>query len=166
MEATIKEFITELDEDDLRLAPPNLLINVQGRGQKPVAKQGWHTDMAEDQWGMVAIAPVQKSTLLAFPGSAAEIREFQRLEKLVEKDEITKAELVAWLRGRHFRAVRIVLHPGELLFMTGDTVHAGDRGIHGERSLRMHWYITQGTAKDNSTQHLGHFGDDFSQCFH
>lgn len=169
-EKTIREVLDVLDkslpdDDNLYLSRPNLLANLQGKRQLPVCRQGWHTDHAEDQWGVVAIGAVQKTSLLVFPGSAAEIREFQRLERLVTQNKIAEAELEAWLRGRAFKALRLVLQPGDMVFMTGDTIHAGDRGTNGSRSMRMHWYITQSTAKDNSTTHLEHYGESFKKCF-
>jgi hypothetical protein len=166
VEAKIKEVMAVLGEDKLRLADPNMLVNVQEPGQKPVTKQGWHTDMAEGKWGIVAIGAVQPMTLLMFPGSRFEIQEFLRLEQLVADLKIKMVDMDAWLKSRSFKAVRLVLKPGDLLFLTGDTIHAGDRGINGQPSLRLHWYITKDGTVDNSTTHLTNYDDDFNQCFH
>ncbi|GIL96946.1 hypothetical protein Vretimale_2667 [Volvox reticuliferus] len=121
--------------------------------------------MGEDEWGTVAIAAIERFTLLIFPGSRHEIMELQRLEQLVTASVIEEADLTAWLAARKFKAMRLVLEPGDLLIMSGDTVHAGDRGVDGCGTLRLHWYITEGVAKDNSTTHLSHYGKELLKCF-
>lgn len=163
-EAKINEVVGKLDNKSLKIQPPNMLVNVQNEGQQPVSKQSWHVDLCEDQRGLVAIGAVERATLLVFPGSRAEVQEFLRLEKLVADEKIKKTELVALLRSRRFEAVRVVMEPGDLLFMTGDTIHAGDRGVERESSIRIHWYIMEGDT-GNSTMHLKHFGSDFERCF-
>jgi hypothetical protein len=37
--------------------------------------------------------------------------------------------------------IRLVLNPGDILFLHGNTVHAGDEGVAGEMQPRLHWEV-------------------------
>ncbi|EFJ39788.1 hypothetical protein VOLCADRAFT_100563 [Volvox carteri f. nagariensis] len=128
----------------LQPSSPALLMNTQSASQKPVSRQCWHIDLSEDQTGFVVIAAVQQCSLLVFPGSHNQVQEYWRLQKLLEMEKIGEATLKACLTSKFnsVKAVRINLDLGDILFMSGHTIHAGDRGIDKHPALRMHWYVT------------------------
>ncbi|GIM06786.1 hypothetical protein Vretimale_11081 [Volvox reticuliferus] len=148
----------------LHMNQPAILINTQTARQKPVSRQCWHTDLSEGQTGFVAIAAVQKFSLLVFPGSHIEVQECWRLQDLVQKGVISEASFKACLASHSFTAVRIYLDLGDILFMSGHTIHAGDRGTDKHPALRMHWYITD-EEKRNETSQIVLYGDDFANRF-
>ncbi|GIL83617.1 hypothetical protein Vretifemale_12283 [Volvox reticuliferus] len=149
----------------LRVNPPSLLINTQTARQQPVSRQCWHTDLSEGQTGYVAIAAVQKFSLLVFPGSHKEVQECWRLQDLVKRGVISEASFKACLGSHSFKAVRMNLELGDILFMSGHTIHAGDRGTDKHPGLRMHWYVTD-DEKKNETSQIVLYGDDFAKRFH
>ncbi|GIM01297.1 hypothetical protein Vretimale_6096, partial [Volvox reticuliferus] len=127
--------------------PPAMLINTQSARQKPVSRQCWHTDLSEGQTGFVAIAAVQNFSLLVFPGSHKEVQECWRLQGMLKKGVISEASFKACLGSHSFKAVRMNLKLGDILFMSGHTIHAGDRGSDKHPALRMHWYVTDEEKK-------------------
>ncbi|GLC39792.1 hypothetical protein PLESTM_000942500 [Pleodorina starrii] len=150
--------------------PPNLLLNLQDEGRTPVGRQGWHTDLSEGQEGFVLIAAVQNTSLLVFPESHMVVKEFWRLDDLVDNKVIPESDLTAWIQMRTFRPLRLRLTPGDVVFLGGHTVHAGDRGVDGQPSFRLHWNVTESKdgrrgPKSNETRHLHEYGEPFAKAF-
>ncbi|GFR50628.1 hypothetical protein Agub_g12720 [Astrephomene gubernaculifera] len=157
VEPKINEAVAAMGDDDLELHPPYLLLNTQSEQQEPVRRQGNHTDLKMEQKGGVAIAAVQKMGLLLYPESNRVLERYWQLEKLVDEGGITPADLEAWVKMRKFKAVRVELEAGDIIFLSGHMVHAGDCGMDNYPSLRVHWYFTDG-KKENETTHLVMYG--------
>ena len=154
VESEVKEVMASMSNRGLTLHRPALLVNEQGPRDKPVARQGYHVDLKPGQWWAVAIAPVKPVSLLVVPGSHSQVHTLQRLQEMVTNGVMSEADLDAWLSSRSYKAVRLELTLGDILFMSGDTVHAGDRGKDRQPSPRIHWYMTQENVKENETTHL------------
>ncbi len=104
--------------EGLTIHPPYLLVNKQGKGQKPVARQGFHVDLDTGQRGGVAIAAVAPTSLLVVPVSHLEVQTYLRLAADVKLKTIPPAaDLDAWLASRKFRPVRLELDLGDIVFM-------------------------------------------------
>ncbi|GFR53101.1 hypothetical protein Agub_g15812 [Astrephomene gubernaculifera] len=164
VEPKIKEAMAGMGDANLKLYPPSILLNTQSERQKPVARQGNHTDLAKGQKGGVVIAAVQKMRLLLYPDSNRVLARYWQLEELVDSGVITEEDLLAWVQMRKFKAVRVELDAGDIIFLDGHTVHAGDCGMDDYPSLRLHWYFLDG-QKENETTHLIVYGDAFAAQF-
>ncbi|EFJ49436.1 hypothetical protein VOLCADRAFT_104317 [Volvox carteri f. nagariensis] len=143
-----------MESHTLHHSSPAILINRQAACQKPVSRQCWHTHLSEGQTGFVVIAAVQKCSLLVFPGSHKQLQEYWRLQQLLKMDKIGEATFKACLssNGGSFKAVRINLDLGDILFMSGHTIHAGGWGIDKHPALCIHWYVTEEKQKNEPSQ--------------
>ncbi|KXZ42440.1 hypothetical protein GPECTOR_146g5 [Gonium pectorale] len=74
----------------------------------------------------------------------------------------TVAERLAHLP--HFKLIRLELAVGDVLLLSGDCVHAGDRGLDKKPSLRVHWYVMN-YEKTDDTNILEVFGKEFASHF-
>ncbi len=95
------------------------------------------------------------------PYSGLHVREYQKLVQNTE-NSISSTQLTAIVPT--FKAVRLQLEVGQVLLMTGDTVHSGDRGIDGKASTRIHWYVMNSNKVDD-TYLVDMFGKDFASRF-
>ena len=144
----------------LEVKQPVILVNVQREGEAPVQRQSLHVDLSEKQKGFVAIVPLEEGvTLLIAPGSGSAVRNFRRLgdsERLSDK-------ALAYLFPET-PVIRLELELGMMVLLSGDTVHAGDSGVDGKRSLRMHWYVMNSDV-ENSTYLVEQFGKEIAVKF-
>ncbi len=143
----------------------NMMMNVQAAGQTPVGSQGFHTDLGPGQEGLVVIAPAQPTSLQLYVESNRILKELWRWEKMLKAGQVTKAGFNAWLGMRTFKAVRLQLNLGDILFMSGHTIHAGDVGIPNCPSLRLHWYVLKGQGAKDTMKHLVQYGEAFAKRF-
>jgi hypothetical protein len=59
-----------------------------------------------------------------------------------DDDSLTDTDLIKLSRLLPIHQVlRVVMGPGHILFLRGNTVHAGDAAVQGEVHPRMHWYV-------------------------
>ncbi|KXZ42209.1 hypothetical protein GPECTOR_182g264 [Gonium pectorale] len=128
-----------------------LLWNERDVSQPPLERQAAHTDNAEGQGGAVCIAAIQDFTLLVYTHSERIILDYFRIKAKVVKGETTEEDLANWLASKTFRPIRLQLRAGDLLFMQGHTVHAGDWATSEGRSYRMHFYIAPRKDMENQT---------------
>ncbi|GLC52398.1 hypothetical protein PLESTB_000624800 [Pleodorina starrii] len=137
----------------------NTAILVNMPGEKPVGPQAFHVDMAPGKDGFVVIVALEPNvSLLLAPGSHVWVKEWARLKGHGRTEE--EAATVVPQQ----QLVRLSLEVGQVLLLHGNTVHAGDRGVAGEHSLRLHWYVQSGRVA-NTTYMLPMLSPHFAKRF-
>lgn len=167
VEPIIREVAESCDLQNTSMSVPTLLVDMQPEGQRLVGRQGWHTDLKEGQQGFVAIGTTQETSMLFYPESQRVVEEFWRLDGMVRDEEIPESDLTTWMQMRIFKALRLRMSVGCLVFLSGHTVHAGDRGVDGKPSYGVHWYVSDvGNEEEHATNHLLQYGEKFAAAFH
>ncbi|KXZ41537.1 hypothetical protein GPECTOR_408g247 [Gonium pectorale] len=148
-----------------RPSAPALLVNKQKPRGPPVECQAPHLDLGRKQKGISAILALEAFSLLVYPGSEAVVKEFWRRLDHVSSGDHSPEDMDAWLASRKFRALRMKVEPGDIILLSGHTVHAGDRGEHGHMALRIHWYVTESLYEENETTPLKTLSSEFAEMF-
>ncbi|KAJ9532234.1 hypothetical protein QJQ45_003963 [Haematococcus lacustris] len=95
--------------------------------------------------GLVLIIALELTRVLVIPDSHHEVLlvEAVRMGRISEDEfQIKMAQL------RRMKVYRVTLEPGQVLGMRGYTIHAGDGGLKGEASTRVHFYGSEGYVSD------------------
>ncbi|MGQ3286027.1 MAG: hypothetical protein ACT6VC_23015, partial [Bosea sp. (in: a-proteobacteria)] len=91
--------------------------------------------------GLVMIIAVGVTQVLVSPGSHVQVLKVEKYHT----GQITAAALKKAMKAMPLMQVyRVTLQPGEVLGMRGYTVHAGDWGLPGNASTRVHFYGSEG----------------------
>ena len=138
-----------------------VLINLPGKeGDEPVGMQSIHTDLLPLRQGFVGLLGLFRYSVLVSPMSHHSIRTLATLEKM--NPNATESDLVSMVSAP--KLVRLMIEPGQLVLLHGNTVHAGDAGSLGEWAPRMHFYATRGVM-DNETSPIEHVHPLFAKLF-
>ncbi len=115
-----------------------LLHSAQAPRLQPVGTQTFYTSLRAEQQCVVAIAAVQPAELLVRIAGHTSFEEYRWWKAAVGGDP--DLGLQTWLDMEDtFRA--FPLQPGDVLFLGGHTVQAGDPRMDGSPSLGLHWYL-------------------------
>ena len=129
-----------------------LLINHPGKeGDEPVGMQAIHTDLHALRQGFVVFLGLSRYSVLVSPTSHHSIRTLASLQKM--NPDSTESDFISMVSAP--KLVRLVIEPGQLVLVHGNTVHAGDAGSLGEWAPRLHFYATS-SAIDNETMPIEH----------
>ena len=124
-----------------------VMVNHPGKeGDEPVGMQAIHTDLVPLRNGFVGFLGLSRYYVLVSPMSHHAIRTFETLRK---KNPLLQDSDLLRLVGAP-KLVRLLIEPGQIVLVHGNTVHAGDAGIRGEWAPRVHFYATKGMV-DNET---------------
>lgn len=124
-----------------------VMVNHPGKeGDEPVGMQAIHTDLMALRNGFVGFLGLCRYSVLVSPMSHHTIRNFEALRK---KNPLLQDSDILRLVGAP-KLVRLMIEPGQIVLVHGNTVHAGDAGIRGEWAPRVHFYATKGMV-DNET---------------
>ncbi|KXZ42793.1 hypothetical protein GPECTOR_118g390 [Gonium pectorale] len=154
--------------------PPAIILNrqpVNEKGEKapPVALQAAHMDLPTYQRGFVTVVALVMYSIIVYLCSQAEVVAYEELVRQVDKGVGSQQDLDIWCRSHRNQGVRVVLQPGDVLFMTGNTVHRGDKGIDDYTAPRLHMYTVEaektGKGKDQDTVIMDVWGRKFSEVF-
>ncbi|KXZ50354.1 hypothetical protein GPECTOR_17g995 [Gonium pectorale] len=156
--------------------PPAVILNAQpvnknGEKAPPVALLAAHMDLATFQRGFVTILALVMYSLIVYLCSEAEVLAYEELVQQVKKGEGSQKDLDIWCRSHRNQGVRIVLQPGDVLFMTGNTVHRGDKGIEDYSAPRLHLNTVEAhgknkdKGKEQDTVIMDVWGRQFSSVF-
>ncbi|PNH05728.1 hypothetical protein TSOC_007988 [Tetrabaena socialis] len=103
-----------------------------------------HIGLGPGSKGFVAIVPLVRANVLVAPGSRQHVLMGERLNELWENasNNEERAEVVQVVLDTipECHLVRLEVEPGQILFIDGNTVHAGDAAIPEETPLRLHFY--------------------------
>ena len=136
------------------------VVLVNKTGPQPVGTQAFHTDTDAGVPGFIAILPFQeKTTMLVACGSRWAVHLAGSRQ---EKDGVTDEEIAAGIPK--WTVARLVMEPGQLVLLDGNTVHAGDAGAPGQTSVRLHWYFMK-EPLDNATYPITMLGKVFASLF-
>ncbi|PNH01989.1 hypothetical protein TSOC_012063 [Tetrabaena socialis] len=146
---------------NVKIEDPAILYNKQAPGQAPVTRQSLHHDLDIDADGLVLICALEDGVpIVVTPYSHIAVEEVERL-----KTRFSEAKIASSLPPSVFGTPqRLVLKKGQLLFLGGHTVHAGDSGVPNSPSLRVHWYALAGKKK-NATSMIQQFHPDLADRF-
>ncbi|KAL6754756.1 hypothetical protein V8C86DRAFT_2437341 [Haematococcus lacustris] len=98
--------------------------------------------------GLVLIIALELTRVLVIPDSHHEVLLVEAVRMgTISEDEFQ--EKMAQLRK--MKVYRVTLEPGQVLGMRGYTIHAGDSGLKGKASTRVHFYGTVPNVTFSST---------------
>ena len=138
-----------------------VMINHPGKeGDEPVGMQSIHTDLIAMRHGFVGFLGLSRYSVLVSPMSHHAVRTLATLKKL--HPDCTEADMLPMLSAP--KLVRLMIEPGQLVLVHGNTVHAGDAGSLGEWAPRIHFYATRG-AIDNKPSPIEHVHPLFAKLF-
>jgi len=116
-----------------------LLINHPGKeGDEPVGMQSIHTDLHALRQGFVVFLGLSRYSVLVSPTSHHAIRTLENLQRT--NPDLTESDLITMVAAP--KLVRLIIEPGQLVLVHGNTVHAGDAGSLGQWAPRLHFYAT------------------------
>ena len=136
-----------------------VMVNHPGKeGDEPVGMQAIHIDLLPFRKGFVGFLGLSRYSVLVSPMSHHAIRTFETLRK--------KNPLLEDLDLLHLvsapKLVRLMIEPGQIVLVHGNTVHAGDAGSLGDWAPA--FYATRG-AIDNETSPIEHVHPLFVKLF-
>ena len=76
----------------------------------------------------------------------------------------TDAGVCWWAGIPTWTVPRLVMEPGQLVLLDGNTVHARDIGVPGQTYVRLHWYFVK-EPLDNATYPITMLGKVFASLF-
>ena len=128
-------------------------------GRPPAPAQQLHMDLAPEMKGYVMFVPLAPASVLVVPCSHVWARQWARLQRKKHDEAVIAATMPK------YPVTRLELHPGQVLIMDGNLVHAGDAGRPGEWTPRLHWYIQRPLVVPNDTHLDTTLGGRFAAAF-
>ena len=126
----------------------------------PVKAQARHTDMRHGSYGIVAIVALAPMTLLVSPMSHLLLV----LEWIRQKGRRLSPAKISANMPRGVPMKRVLLQPGQILYMHGNLVHAGAAGFADVWSPRVHFYL-QDKPVENATYYTEQVDPLFAKKF-
>ena len=162
MATTAGELLSTVAGTDLRVQ--NTMVLVNELVEPPVGIQCLHSDLPPFEPGFVGLLlGLSRYTLLVSPGSHWAVQMHQSLmDQRSEQGNISEEDIMFMIAVP--KLVRLVIEPGQLVLLHGNTVHAGDAGSAGDMVPRMHFYATK-TSVCNETQPVVGLGPLFEALF-
>ena len=124
-----------------------VLINHPGKvGDPPVGAQAIHTDLPAMAPGFVGFLGLSHYSVLVSPMSHHTIRTYETLKNM--NPGAAESEIVRAVSAP--KMVRVMIEPGQIVLVHGNTVHAGDAGSLGEWAPRLHFCVMRRRVVDET----------------
>ncbi len=162
---TLKPAATKAGELMSAVAGPGLRVRkavvlVNEPVEPPVGAQCLHSDLTPFETGFVGLLALSRYTLLVSPGSHHAVQIHQSL--MGRSAGTREADIMPAVPRPQL--VRLVIEPGQLVLLHGNTIHAGDAGSVGVMAPRLHLYAMRESVK-NETQPAVGLGPHFEAMF-